>query len=35
MKGGADDFTGPATIAFVSINFYCFDDFPFFLGHDG
>jgi hypothetical protein len=33
VKGGADYFTGPATIALVSINFYCFDDFLFLLAH--
>jgi hypothetical protein len=34
VKGGADYLTCPATIAFININFYCFDYFLFFLSHD-
>jgi len=31
VESGADYFAGPATIAQVRINFYCFNDFRFFL----
>jgi hypothetical protein len=35
MKGGADDLTGPAAIAFVSINFNGFNDLFFLLTRHG
>jgi hypothetical protein len=35
VEGGADDLASPATVAFIQIHFYRFDDFLCFLTHDG